>query len=194
MLPGAIASAASLEVGCSTGALTEVLSTRADAVLGVDQSPRRRSTAARRRLGDRPGVTLAPLDVPSSGPTSTFDLVVVSEVGYFLSPAALDRLVARVAGSLTPDGVLVLCHWRHRVEGWVMDADEVHRRFEDGPAASPCRPRYATATSSSGSTPPTWPPYDALRSSAFRASRSGARAGPPRCGCGCPVFPIASER
>ena len=23
------------------------------------------------------------------------------------------------------------CHWRHRVEGWLLDAEEVHTSFED---------------------------------------------------------------
>ena len=43
-----------------------------------------------------------------------------------------DGLVARIASTLAPDGVVALCHWRHRVEGWVLDADDVHRRFADG--------------------------------------------------------------
>jgi SAM-dependent methyltransferase len=73
---------------------------------------------------------VAELDVPRQWPAGrSFDLVVVSEVGYFLSPAALDRLVERIEDSLRDDGVVVLCHWRHPVEGWVMDAEAVHRGF-----------------------------------------------------------------
>ena len=60
-----------------------------------------------------------------------FDLIVVSEVGYFLSPAELETLISRIVGSLDPAGVVVLCHWRHRVEGWLLDAKEVHTSFED---------------------------------------------------------------
>jgi hypothetical protein len=33
---------------------------------------------------------------------------------------------------LTRDAVVVLCHWRHPVEGWVLDADRVHGAFEAG--------------------------------------------------------------
>ena len=147
-----------LEVGCSTGALTEALTARADTVLGVDQSPTALD-AARRRLGERPAVTVTAVDVSRDWPDGTFDLVVVSEVGYFLSPAALDRLVSHVAGCLTPDGVVVLCHWRHRVEGWVMDADEVHRRFEAGPVP-PVQARYADRDVELRVHAATWPPYD----------------------------------
>ena len=65
-------------------------------------------------------------------PASTaggFDLIVVSEVGYFLSPRDLDGLVARVRTSLAPDGVVVLCHWRHEVVGWPLDGPAVHETF-----------------------------------------------------------------
>jgi hypothetical protein len=147
-----------LEVGCSTGALTEALAARSDTVLAIDQS----STAldaARRRLAGRPEVAVREVDVSRDWPEGSFDLVVVSEVGYFLSPAALDRVVERVAGCLTEDGVVVLCHWRHRVDGWVMDADEVHRRFGDGPVP-PLRAQYVDRDVELRVHAATWPAYD----------------------------------
>ncbi len=147
-----------LEVGCSTGALTEALAGRADTVLGLDRSPTALD-AARRRLGDRAHVTLENVDVSRDWPDGTFDLVVVSEVGYFLSPAALDRVVERVAGSLTSDGVVVLCHWRHRVHGWVMDAEEVHRRFAAGPVP-PLQATYTDRDVELRVHAATWPAYD----------------------------------
>ena len=147
-----------LEVGCSTGALTAALSTRADHVLAVDSS----ETAlegARRRLAGEPRTEVARLDVPAEWPDDSFDLVVVSEVGYFLSPAALERLVTRVAGSLMPDGVVVLCHWRHRVEGWVMDAERVHAGFEDD-RLPPLQATYRDRDVELRVHAATWPPYD----------------------------------
>ena len=122
-----------LEVGCSTGALTEALAARADRVVAVDRSAGAVS-AARQRVGDDPRISVHELDVATAWPDEgQFDLVVVSEVGYFLSPAGLDGLVERIATSLTPTGVVALCHWRHRVSGWLLDADGVHRRFAEGP-------------------------------------------------------------
>jgi LmbE family N-acetylglucosaminyl deacetylase/SAM-dependent methyltransferase len=118
-----------LEIGCSTGALTAALAARTDRVLAVDSSATA-VRAARHRLQGEPDVDVAELVVPSEWPDGAFDLVVVSEVGYFLSPAALEGVVGRVGASLTPDGAVVLCHWRHPVEGWVLDADQVHRAFE----------------------------------------------------------------
>lgn len=119
-----------LEVGCSTGALAEALATRSKHLLAVDRSTAALA-AARHRFAHDDRVVVADLDVPHEWPQdATFDLVVVSEVGYFLSPAELEALITRIVSSLRPDGVLVLCHWRHHVEGWVMDAEEVHEHFE----------------------------------------------------------------
>ena len=122
-----------LEVGCSAGALAEALARRCGEVVAVDRSPAALELA-RQRFADVPHVRVRGRDVPHEWPDpdteGTFDLVVVSEVGYFLSPGALEQLVERVAGSLREDGVLVLCHWRHPVEGWVLDASAVHALFE----------------------------------------------------------------
>jgi SAM-dependent methyltransferase len=120
-----------IEVGCSTGALAEALAERSARVLAADSS-RAAVAAARHRFHDDDRVEVAELDLPRDWPDARiFDLVVISEVGYFMTPPGLDDLVARVAGSLAPTGVVVLCHWRHPIEGWVLDASDVHQRFQD---------------------------------------------------------------
>ena len=129
-----------LELGCSTGALAHSLAGRSEQTVAVDRSPSALD-AARRRLTEVPGATAVQLDVPEEWPTGVFDLVVVSELGYFLSPQALDALVRRVHGSLSDDGTVVLCHWRHPVEGWVLDAAAVHRAFEQADELPPVQAR-----------------------------------------------------
>jgi LmbE family N-acetylglucosaminyl deacetylase/SAM-dependent methyltransferase len=119
-----------LEVGCSRGALAEELAARCEELVAVDSSPTA-VEAARARLSGTPSATVANLTVPAAWPEGRFDLVVVSEVGYFLSPGDLEQLIARIRGCLEPDGTVVLCHWRHPVEGWVLDGPDVHDRFRD---------------------------------------------------------------
>jgi LmbE family N-acetylglucosaminyl deacetylase/SAM-dependent methyltransferase len=117
-----------LEVGSSTGALAEALADRCDELVVVDASAHA-VAAARERVGCRPGVRVEQRQVPDEWPTvpaSGFDLVVLSEVAYFLSPLALEGLLARVEASLADDGALVLCDWRHEVEGWPLDGPAVH--------------------------------------------------------------------
>lgn len=111
-----------VEVGCSTGALAADLAGRCDDLVALDASPAA-VAAARDRL---PGADVRLAQVPDDWPDGEADLVVVSEVGYFLSPHALDGLAARIVATLPPDGVVVLCHWRHRVVGWPLDGPAVH--------------------------------------------------------------------
>ncbi len=117
-----------LEVGGSTGALAAALAERCDRLLVVDGSEHA-VARARQRLDPLDHVTVSHGSVPVHWPDGELDLVVASEVGYFLSAAGLDGLVERVRESLTEDGVVVLCHWRHEVDGWPLDGPTVHGRF-----------------------------------------------------------------
>lgn len=119
-----------LEVGSSTGALAAALATRSAQVLAVDSSTAALDVA-RRRFEDDERVQVSQLEVPREWPEATFDLVVLSEVGYFLSPVELELLVDRIVETLRPHGTLVLCHWQHPTDGWVLDGPEVHRGLLD---------------------------------------------------------------
>lgn len=114
-----------LEIGCSRGVLTRALAERCDRLVALDASARAAHLAGE-GLADAPHVEVRRLQVPEQWPSGEFDLVVVSEVAYFLSPVALDGLVERIRGSLSPDGTVVLAHWRHPVEGWPLDGPRAH--------------------------------------------------------------------
>lgn len=118
-----------LDVGSSIGVLSADLATRCDHLLTVDES----SVAvdrARATLAGHDGVQVRRLDLPEQWPDGSFDLVVVSETGYFLSPGRLATLTDRISGSLAPGGVVLACHWRHEIRGWPMDGPEVHHRLQ----------------------------------------------------------------
>jgi LmbE family N-acetylglucosaminyl deacetylase/2-polyprenyl-3-methyl-5-hydroxy-6-metoxy-1,4-benzoquinol methylase len=114
-----------LEVGCSIGTLSEELAARCGEFLGVDASGAALARA-RKRLAARPSARTQHLTVPRDWPEGTFDLVVMSEMGYYLSPAELGALFTKVAEATSPGGTLVLCHWRHPIAGWELDGDAVH--------------------------------------------------------------------
>ncbi len=111
-----------LEIGCSIGMLTAELAERCDSLLAVDVAEAA-VRAARERV---PGATVERRDVTSDYPAGEFDLVVLSEVGYYLSDAVLARLLDAIAASLSPSGVLVACHWRHPVADYALSGDAVH--------------------------------------------------------------------
>ncbi len=116
--------ARALEVGCSIGVLSARLATRCQSLLSVDVSAAALAAAAG-RVPDN--VELRHLAVPGQWPDGRFDLVVLSEVGYYLSPADLGLLLDRVEGCLLPGGDLVACHWRHPVGDYPQTGDAVHR-------------------------------------------------------------------
>lgn len=117
-----------LEVGCSVGALALDLAARCDELVAVDSSEAA-VEAARARLSGVGHADVRRAEVPAQWPDGSFDLVSVSEVGYFLSPRALGELVTRALGSLAPGGHLLLCHWRHDLVGWPLSGPEVHEAF-----------------------------------------------------------------
>lgn len=116
------------EPGCSIGVFTRELADRADALTATDISGRALELA-RTRLSGLDHVRLARGAVPRDWPEGRFDLVVVSEIGYFLQHSELEELVRRTEASLTEDGLVLLCHWRHPNEGWELTGDQVHDVF-----------------------------------------------------------------
>ena len=112
--------------------LTAELASRSDRVLATDISERP-LVGARRRLAGFPGVRFEQRRIPDEWPDEQFDLVVLSEVGYYCGADDLRRLAERASSSLTSDGVLLACHWRHPVGEYPLGGDEVHRALKGTP-------------------------------------------------------------
>ena len=117
--------ASALELGCSTGVLTELLAERCDAVHAVDIAAAPLAIA-KDRVGGRSGVSFERLALPGEWPAGMFDLIVLSEVGYYWSGADLTAAVERLHRAITPDGHLIACHWRHPVAEYPQTGDDVH--------------------------------------------------------------------
>lgn len=116
------------EPGCANGELSAELAARCDHLLISDGTPRAVSIA-RERVNRLPHVEVIEAWVPDDWPAEAFDLIVISELGYFLTPDALDELMGKVRGSLQPGGTVLACHWRRPVEGCALDGDEVQARI-----------------------------------------------------------------
>ena len=122
--------ARALEVGCSIGELTRRLRGRADEILGLDVSEVA-IAEARRVHGDLRGLDFAVLEVPRDWPDGAFDLIVLSEVLYFLEPGEIDALAARVVGTLSPGGHCVSVCWTG-ANDLTLDGDGAAERFLAG--------------------------------------------------------------
>jgi SAM-dependent methyltransferase len=116
------------EVGGSIGVLTRLLAGRCHRLLSVDISPTAQRRA-QRRCADQPHVEFQIMQFPRERPGQTFDLIVLSEVGYYLSGADLLRAREWIIQALQPGGHLLLVHWTPFVEDYPLSGDEVHECF-----------------------------------------------------------------
>ncbi|MCF3138189.1 bifunctional PIG-L family deacetylase/class I SAM-dependent methyltransferase [Paenarthrobacter sp. AR 02] len=114
-----------LELGCSIGTLSEELAQRCQAFLGVEASGIAAKKAAE-RLSAYPSAEARHLTIPQEWPEGSFDLVVLSEMGYYLAPEELAEVFRHIKAAMKPGGTLLLCHWRHPISGWQLDAEAVH--------------------------------------------------------------------
>ncbi len=127
--------ARALEVGCSIGVLTRQLAPRCDVLLAVDVVEMALDQA-RARCAQLPHVRFARLQVPRGWPEGRFDLILLSEVVYYLAPADVDALAARVRASLEPGGCALLVHWLGPTN-YPLSGEAAAERFVTAAALSP---------------------------------------------------------
>ncbi len=120
-----------LELGCSVGVLTKLLAARCWNLLATDVCGLALSQA-RARCASWPNVRCERYQLPHQYPQGVFDLIVVSEIGYFFSVNDLATLRGRIADSLEVNGHLLLVHFTGETS-YPLTAAEVHRSFLDWP-------------------------------------------------------------
>jgi 2-polyprenyl-3-methyl-5-hydroxy-6-metoxy-1,4-benzoquinol methylase len=104
-----------LEVGCSIGILTSRLAGRCDRLIGLDFAPSA-VKAARARCAPYPGVRIEQMQVPRQWPEGSFDLIIFSEVLYFLDEIDLMDTCAHALGSLLPGGQVLLVNYTEETD------------------------------------------------------------------------------
>jgi 2-polyprenyl-3-methyl-5-hydroxy-6-metoxy-1,4-benzoquinol methylase len=124
---------AALEVGCSIGELTRLLAKRCDGVHGVDIAAAPLVTA-QARCDDLPQVRFTQLKTPAQWPLGQYDLIMLSEVLYFLSMEDISAMAARVCRTLTPSGVVMLVNWLGTTDD-PTSGDDAAEAFIDATAA-----------------------------------------------------------
>ena len=98
------------EPACGTGILTAELAERADRVHAFDPVPAAvRHTRA--RTAESANVTVSEGALPGDLPAGPVDLVVFSEILYYLDDADLKSTVDKAVSTLRPGGQLLAAHW-----------------------------------------------------------------------------------
>lgn len=98
------------EPACARGRITELLVDRCREVVAMDPVQSALDVLDGRRLAH---VTTVRGAVPHDWPEGSFDLVVLSELLYFLTPEERAACARRTVESLRPGGHVLAVHWRH---------------------------------------------------------------------------------
>lgn len=99
-----------LEIGCSTGYLSQALCQKGVQVLALDVSPVAVSQAAS-RVGDSAPITFRHAEIPDDWPRGEFDLIVFSEVLYFMTVEEIGLCSKLAHKCLASNGYCLLVNW-----------------------------------------------------------------------------------
>ncbi|MET7768357.1 SAM-dependent methyltransferase [Nocardia sp. NPDC005366] len=118
---------AALEPGCANGHITTMLAQRCDHVLATDIAPHALELA-RARCRHQVNVTVERWAFGETWRWETaFDLVMLSEVAYYLTEPALTAAIEDMAAHLSTGTTVVLSHWRHDEEDHHLGGDQATR-------------------------------------------------------------------
>lgn len=113
--------ARAFEPGCSIGVLTERLAAYCDEVYAIDFS-RTAVAQAQARCAHLPQVEIHCAALPQGTPAKDFDLLVLSEIGYYFARHDWQRIAGALIDSLAPGATVLAAHWLghsqdHRISG-----------------------------------------------------------------------------
>ena len=98
-----------LELACANGETTRALAPRCRRLLAVDAAPTV-VAEAQRRTQRLPGVTVRHATLPADMPRGPFDLIVASEILYYLQPGDFRRVLRQLLAATAPGGRIVVLH------------------------------------------------------------------------------------
>lgn len=116
------------EIGGSIGVLTEKLAQRCHSLLSVDVSTIAQEQAIR-RCEHLSNINFQMMSVPQEFPNEPFDLIVLSEVGYYWSWSDLRKAQGLIFDRLQSQGHLLLVHWIVDARVLPITGDQVHNAF-----------------------------------------------------------------
>ncbi|WP_107658833.1 SAM-dependent methyltransferase [Nocardia suismassiliense] len=118
------------EPGCSIGTLSVELTERCDRLVCTDIAAQALDSAAKRidRLPEslRGAVEFRRWALGEQWPHEHFDLIVLSEVCYYLDSTTLRTVFGQAVQHLESNGTLLCVHWRRKVPEYPLSGDHVH--------------------------------------------------------------------
>ncbi len=126
------------EPGCAIGVASLALAQRCDCLIAMDAADAAVRQARERTQGHE-NIVVKRGSIPADWPDDSFDLIVLSELLYYLDGEARRAVAARVVETLAPAGDLVAVHWRHPFAEAATTGDQVHTELAERLAASGVR-------------------------------------------------------
>lgn len=124
---------AAVELGGSIGVFSSLLAPRCRHLLTLDASPTAVRRAQERLATHQDRVQALVGRIPGDLPSGRCDLIVASEVLYYLTSDALAATIDWVGSALTPGGRLVCVHWRVPGPERALTAEAVHAMVGEAP-------------------------------------------------------------
>jgi hypothetical protein len=121
-----------LELGGSIGVFSAMLAPRCRRLLTIDVS-RTAVRGARARLAGHPQASAIAGTIPWDVPEQPFDLVIASEILYYLSDRELAGTLALLERTMVAGASLVAVHWRPSGPERPRDADQAHAALAGQP-------------------------------------------------------------
>jgi SAM-dependent methyltransferase len=122
--------ARALEVGCANGVFTTLLAPRCGDLVAIDFSARA-VELARESVAGLANVEIVQAAFPHAVPDGNWDLVVCSEVLYYLDDAALLRAAGWLTEQLVHGATVVAVSWRGEGVDEPLLGDDVHDILAD---------------------------------------------------------------
>lgn len=119
-----------LEIGCSIGVLTKLLAERCENLLATDVSQKALDRAIE-RCRNIENITFKKSKFPQELPSDDFDLIMVSEVAYYLSAEDWNSAMEKFLKIIRIGGHIVLVHWLPEVHDYPQTGDQVHHSFAE---------------------------------------------------------------
>ena len=117
-----------LELGCSIGVFTRLLAPRCEHLVGIDFSRSALERAAEHLQG-LGNVDLLRASFPEQTPPGSWDVVVCSEILYYLQPPVLDQAIVWIKAQLGYGASVLAVSWRGAGRDEPLRGDEVHDRL-----------------------------------------------------------------
>lgn len=124
-----------VELGCGNGVFSEFLAGRCQSLLSIDGN-QKAVQLAKQRLVNHSNIKVVQGVIPqvlAEAPINNnqpYDLIVISEVLYYLPLADIDKVISWIEQSLALKGTLLCCHWRYEIKGFVMTGESVHQHLQ----------------------------------------------------------------